>query len=208
MEKFDLFPLNLWTNQQFWVKIFERGDGTMESEKGTGTLNERSGNMLFIVGTGRDEKDFCERTDRHIWNDTELELPDFGKFKQYTKGLHFTRKGRTLKGIYRLNDYNEWEATVRRRRYSIHVHFFGRAFFRKDGKGTFVFIAVPQISFWFLLAACSLLTAAFLYKQDIEKTGMLAGLFGMGLAVTVLDQLLLEFRLLKEFRNFFRRRKG
>lgn len=163
--------------------------------------------MLFFFCTGKDEKDFYRLTDDHIWKDTDLELPDWGAFKQYTKGLHFTRKGRSLKGIFRLNDYSEKEGTVRRKRYSVHVRFFGKAFFNKKGKGVFVFFTVPQLSFWFLLLSFVLLTFAFLYKQDIERTGVFAGVFGMGMAATVLDQLLLEFKLLREFIKFFRSRK-
>jgi len=162
--------------------------------------------MIYIVKAGKNKSEFIEKIDRHIWSDTDLELPDWGKYKQYHKGLHFVRKGDKIKGICRFNDWNEKEAQYKWKKHSIHLRFVGKLYTKKNGEARLFLVTFPQLSFWFLLGILTLLTFAFTYKQDVEKTWLISGPLCMGLTVTVIDQLLLEFRFLKEIRAFFKRK--
>lgn len=162
--------------------------------------------MISIINTVKNEAECIKLIDAHIWSDTDLELPDWGKYKQYHKGIHFVRKGKKLRGIYRLNDWNENEGQYKWKRYSIHMRFVGKLLVNKKGKVKILTVTIPQLSFGFLVFAFSLLTFAFWFKQDLEKTGFFAGLFGMGLCATVLEQLILEVKFIKAFKSFFKRK--
>ena len=162
--------------------------------------------MIFLINTGKNEDECIKKIDQHIWSDTDLELPDWGKYKQYHKGIHFVRNGKKLKGIYRQNDWNERNDHYKWKRYSLHLKYVSKLWVNKKRKVKILTVTFPQLSFWFQLVAFSILTFLFLYQQDIEKTGLIAGLLGMGLTVTVLNQLLLEFEFIKALKNFFKKK--
>lgn len=159
--------------------------------------------MIFILKTRRSKAAALEFLDSHIRGDTDLELPDWGKYKEYTKGIHFTRKGKRIKGLYRRNTWDEKQASYKWGKLSVHLRFFGKLYENKNGEMTILIFTYPQLLFWFLFFALGILTFAFWYKQDLQKTAVFSGLFGMGFAGNILDQIVLEFRFFKEFKALF-----
>ena len=162
--------------------------------------------MIFLINTGKNEDECIQKLDQHIWSDTDLELPDWGKYKQYHKGIHFVRNGKKLKGIYRKNDWNERNDHYRWKRYSIHLRYICKLWVNKKGKVNALIVTIPQLSFWFQFVSFSLLTFLFWFKQDMERTGLFAGLFGMGMTYVVAEQLFLEIEFIKAFKNFFKKK--
>lgn len=160
--------------------------------------------MIFILNTRRTSKKALDLLDRHIWQDTDLELPDWGKHKEYTKGIHFTRKGNAVKGVYRKRDWNEKQRSQNKwGAISVHLRFFAKLHENKKGEMILTVFTYPQLWFWFFLLAFGVLTFAFWYKQDLQETAVFAGLFGMGFTANILDQIIMEFKFLKEFKALF-----
>ena len=86
------------------------------------------------------------------------------------------------------------------------MRYICRLWVNKKGKVNALIVTFPQLSFLFQFVSFSLLTFLFWFKQDMERTGLFAGLFGMGMTYVVAEQLFLEIEFIKAFKNFFKKK--
>ena len=155
--------------------------------------------MFYKYPLSHDFDYYCEKIDNHIKEDFETKIPDYGAEAFNPIGFHFSRKGNSVKGIYRSKNAKVGgNAFVSQ---STHMHFSGKMTTDKDGGHVLRVVMWPQLTQLFMIVVSTAFIIAL--SPNIMDTYIYVGLFAAILIYSVYETVRLAARVKKEFLKFF-----
>ncbi len=159
--------------------------------------------MIFRVPLSQNFDYYFGKVDKHIDEDFEYKLPDYGKRPFHPHGFHFKRKGKTVRGIYRSRYIKGADSITLHSLFpsSTHMCFVGRMVTDKKGNNSLLVFVYPQLIQLFILIASFVLTA-FLVKSFF-KTHIYVIFFALVFIYTFIETVIFSIHVKEQFMSFF-----
>jgi len=159
--------------------------------------------MIFRVPLSRDFDYYFGKVDKHINEDFEYKLPDYGKRPFRPRGFHFARKGNWITGIYRLRFLRGADKIIEGSLFSssTHMRYIARMKTDKNGQNTLWVFVYPQLVQSFLLVTSALISISLV--KGFFKTYIFVIFFALMFIYTLIEIVKQSIYVKSEFVKFF-----